>query len=144
MALQFGAEGVDRRVEGHGGQRVVRFASEVEAVDEEVFDVLGPSVMPQAAHSSSMSSGSAGRRMKPALDWRARRERTGRSIRPSASRSTSGRIEVAAQGTEIALLPVADEVAIERGRPCHPAFEEGEIHLRESSGDAAQEEGLGQ
>src|SRR5207245_6615845 len=41
------------------------------------------------------------------------------------------------------LLPVPDEIRIERAGPAHPAFQEGEVQLGEAPGDAAEEDGLG-
>ena len=55
-----------------------------------------------------------------------------------------GGVEIAAQCGQVALLPVADEVAVQGGGPRHAALEKGEVHLREPLRDAAEEEGLGQ
>src|SRR5262249_553198 len=38
------------------------------------------------------------------------------------------------------LLPVPDEIRVERARPAHAALQEGEVQLREAARDAAEEE----
>ena len=142
MALSSAPNGLTVRVERHRGQRVVRLASEVEAVDKELLDVLG-------------RLDTAGRPLVEHVRRLRRAPQEGAADRRGIGRVPShhvghelpvdqGRVEVAAQGGEVALLPVADEVAVERGGPRHAALEKGEVHLRESAGDAAQEERLGQ
>src|SRR2546426_10814190 len=44
--------------------------------------------------------------------------------------------------TPVPLLPVPDEIRVERAGPAHPALEEGEVQLRETARDAAEEEGF--
>ena len=82
MTLSSRSEGVDLGVEGQRGHRIVGLAAEPEPVDEEVFDVIGHLSMAQAAHSSSVSSSSAGRRPKPMRRVRAARGITRASSRP--------------------------------------------------------------
>ena len=41
------------------------------------------------------------------------------------------------QGIEIALFPVLDQIDVELTRPADPAFEKGELELREASRHAA-------
>ena len=49
-----------------------------------------------------------------------------------------------AHAPAVALLPVADEVGVERRRPRHAALEEREVEVGEAAGDAAEEQRLGQ
>src|SRR5207247_1224979 len=62
--------------------------------------------------------------------------------REDAGRVETGRTRVL-ERLRIPLLPVADEIGIERAGPAHPALQEGEVELGEPPGDAAEEEGLG-
>ena len=66
--------------------------------------------------------------------------RRGRRTRPSRR----GRGRGGASRVAVALLPVADEVGVERRRPRHAALEEPEVEVGEAAGDAAEEQRLGQ
>ena len=73
-----------------------------------------------------------------------RRRRSCANRSANSSRSTLARVEVRRMRRAVALLPVADEVGVERRRPRHAAFEEPEVEVGEAAGHAAEEQRLGQ
>ena len=138
--------GLARRLKAHALMRIVGLAAEVVARDEQLADVL------LAARSGRRRS----RRGPPRRRCRCRCRRDPRRGAPppppracrTARRARARRRGRAAgdrvlEGLPVALLPVPDQIGVQRARPAHAAFQEGEVQLREAPGDPAQEEGLG-
>ena len=99
--------------------------------------------MAQAANSSSIAGSSTRRGRAPSAGSRSTLRCVGGDQLHQQASVDPGRVEVG-HGVDVALLPVADEVGVERHGPGHAALEEGEAQLGEAPGHAAQEQRLGQ
>ena len=135
------AERVGLRVERGDGHGVVGLAPAVERRHEQVLDLLDAfdAARRELVEQDAVLLG---------VDRRLRRHARPIAAVPLEQRRELGPVDAlgveAAHGLPVALLPVADEVGVERRGPRHAAFEEAEVEVGEAPGDAAEEERLGQ
>src|SRR5437764_958897 len=142
--FQARAERVHPRVERDRGQAVVGRAAEVEALGEDVADVLG-------------ARDTRGRELVQRRRVLVGLAEAGKPLRQSVETGRHGGRAVAAEEVReerpvevrgvvvlevlaVPLLPVTDDAGIELAGPPHTAFEEGEAQLGEAARHAGEEE----
>src|SRR3989441_3710158 len=133
-------------VEGPRVDGIVGLAAEVEARDEQLADVLfARDLAPGVVVEVLDAAGAVAVVVEP-LAAAHRLHHRGLAVLLD-QREYARLIEPRGVGVlerlAISLLPVADEIGVERAGPAHAAFQEGEVQLREAPRDAAEEESLG-
>src|SRR5262249_28718428 len=134
-------------VERPGVNRIVRFASEVEIMDEQLANVLGALDVARriVIKVLDVPSPHLTEIRKDRAMVKARRELlTAESLEQLVHQLS---IEIGGihllESLPTPLLPVPDQIGVQTARPSDAAFEKGEFEGREATSDAAQEQALG-
>src|SRR2546427_4831820 len=135
--LQACAERVNPRVERDRGEAVVGLAAEVEALDEEVADVLGArdargrELVQRRAVLVGLAE--TGEPLRQSVETRRHAGRAVATEEVRQERPVEVRGVIVLEGLAVSLLPVTDDAGVEIAGPRHTAFEEGEAQLREAA-----------